>query len=128
MTKKRGPRDRFANMTADEIFAAWEDAARSGLKPGQRFATEIFAPGSRIVARYKRSITRRMGDTQHPFNAADFRKTTRVAKDLGRICSIMAAAETRPVVRLDVFQNAQALARLHGSCPTGTIGTGRWCE
>jgi len=121
-------RDKFARMTVDQIFAAWEDAARGALTPGQKYAPEIFAPRGVTVRKYKRSITRRQADTAHPFNAADFRSSTRVARDIGRICSIMAAAEPRGVVTLDVFQHAETLAQVHAACPIVTAGAGRWCE
>ena len=69
-----------------------------------------------------------MVDTAHPFNAADFRNSTRVARDIGRICSIMAESERGGVVTLDVFQHAEALGQEHAACPIRTAGGGRWCE
>lgn len=130
---RRGRRD-FASMTADDIFAAWEEAARAGLKEGLTYAPEIFAPRGDIVTAFKRHIKRRQAsDPTHPFNAADYRNSTRVARDVGRICSIMAAADPDHVVRKDVFERAAELAKLHAACPaTGggrvPAGGGRWCE
>jgi hypothetical protein len=119
----------FETLTVDEIFAAWEAAARAALKKGQRYAPEIFAPRGRTVQAYKRAIRQRMKDKAHPFNAADFRNSNRVAKDMGRICSIMAAAERDGEVSLDVFQRVAELAKLHAACPAApTAGAGRWCD
>jgi len=115
-------------MTVGEIFASWERAARTALRPGHRYAPEIFAPRGRTVRAYKQAIRQRMRDTAHPFNAADFRKSNRVARDVGRICSIMAAATPTKVVTLDVFQRAADLAKLHAACPAPTAGSGRWCD
>jgi hypothetical protein len=116
-------------MTADEIFAEWEQAAHDGLRKGHTYAREIFAPRGRTVQSYKRAIKQRMKDKANPFNAADLRKSRRVAKDIGRICSILAAADSRHVVSLDVFQKAADLATLHPACPsTPQLGGGRWCD
>jgi hypothetical protein len=115
-------------MTVDQIFAAWEEAAHDGLRKGHTYAREIFAPRGRTVTSFKRAIKQRMQDKAHPFNAADFRKSTRVAKDIGRICSILAAADEEHVVSLDVFQKAADLATLHPACPSTPLGGGRWCD
>ncbi len=114
-------------MTADDILAAWEAAARAGLEPGQVYAPEIFAPDGPTVRGYRRGIQRRLNDGDH-FTAADYRNSTRVARDIGRICSIMASADPHNVVSLDVFQGAAELARLHAMCPPPKAGGGRWCE
>jgi hypothetical protein len=122
-------RRHYETMTADEIFAAWEQAARDGLRKGHDYAPEIFAPRGRTVKAYKRAIRVRMQDAARPFNAGDFRKSTRVARDIGRICSILAAADEKHIVRLDVFQKAADLATLHPACPsTKLVGGGRWCD
>ena len=127
--KKTSPlRIKFARMTADEIFDEWKKAAHDGLKPGMRFAPEIFDPAGRIVRNYKRAITRRLGDTAHPFNAADHRKSTRVARDLGLICSLVAEAGGR-VISADVFDRAAFLVKKHESCPEEPVlGGGTWCD
>jgi hypothetical protein len=129
MVKKKTPlRSRFAAMTADEIFEEWKKAAHDGLKPGMRFAPAIFNPTGRIVRNYKRAITRRLGDTAHPFNAADHRNSTRVARDLGRICSLVAEDAGR-VISVDVFDRAALLVKLHASCPEPPVlGGGTWCD
>jgi hypothetical protein len=132
MTKKSARRKKFAEMTVDEIFSAWVEAATSGLKDGQTFGPDVFGPKSRFVPEYKGSISRCMGDPKSPpFNAADFRKTTRVARDLGRICSIMATAEAdageKAIVGSDIFERARKLASIHASCPVPVGGGGRWC-
>jgi hypothetical protein len=131
MVKKKTSqrRTKFADMTVDEIFAAWEQAAHSGLKQGVRFERAIFAPNGRIVRDYKRAIERRMRDTGHPFNAMDFRKSTRVAKDIGRICSIVVADAPRKVVTTNVFDRAAELAKVHATCPAPPAhGAGTWCD
>lgn len=128
-TKVRPARRQFANMTVDQIFAAWEEAARAALRKGYRYAPQIFAPNGSTVKAYKRAIRQRKQDTAHPFNAADLRNSRRVARDIGRICSIMAAAAPNHVVSLDVFQKAADLAKLHPACPsTPVAGGGRWCD
>jgi hypothetical protein len=121
-------RRRFATMTVDEIFASWEASARKSLRKGQKYAPEIFAPRGRTVQAYKRTIRQRMRDAAHPFNAADFRRSNRVARDTGRICALLAAAAADHVVTLDVFQRAAALARVHPACPMPNPGSGRWCD
>lgn len=127
--KTTSRRRKYEAMTADEIFAAWERAARDGLREGHDYAKEIFAPRGRTVKAYKLAIKQRMRDEEHPFNAADFRNSTRVARDVGRICSILAAATDDGVVSLDVFQRAAELAKLHPACPTAPlVGGGRWCD
>jgi hypothetical protein len=136
MSKKRATR--FEDMTVDEIFAAWERSARAGLRAGLTYAPEIFGPRSTIVTNFKLHISRRMAaEPLNPFNAADFRNSTRVARDVGRICSIIAAADPDHVVQKDVFERATQLAKLHAACPSprptrrsrGPLaGGGRWCE
>jgi hypothetical protein len=129
MTKKKPSRKPFAQMTVDDIFGAWEASARAGLKQGMRFAPEIFAPRSHIVKDYKLAISRRMGDTVHPFNAADYRNSNRVAKDIGRICGIVSADDKSHVVSLDVFEMVAELAKAHASCPVPPVGGGGiWCD
>lgn len=127
--KKTSPRrTKFAEMTVDDIFNAWKKAAHAGLKEGMRFERSIFNPRGRIVRAYKRAIARRMQDTAHPFNAVDYRKSTRVAKDIGRICSIVAAAGGK-VIGQNVFDRAAELAKVHASCPPApTSGSGTWCD
>ena len=121
-------RKKFADMTVDDIFNEWKKAAHAGLKQGMRFDTSIFNPRGRVVRGYKRAIARRMEDTAHPFNAADYRKSTRVAKDIGRICSIV-AAEGGNKISQNVFDRAAELAKVHASCPAPpSLGTGTWCD
>jgi hypothetical protein len=129
MTQKAARRQQFALMTVDEIFDAWEKSARAGLRQGLKYASTIFAPKGRIVRSYKRAIARRRADSRHPFNAADYRNSNRVARDLGRICSIIAADAPDHVVSLDVFERAAELAKVHTACPVPAVaGGGTWCD
>lgn len=127
---KKPKGDKFAAMTVDEIFAAWEKAARDSLAAGLTYDDRIFAPRGRLVSTYKRAIARRKADTTHPpFNAADFRNSTRVARDIARICSLLCADRTDHKVPFDVFEQAAGLAKVHAACPVApSIGTGRWCD
>jgi hypothetical protein len=115
-------------MTVDDIFAAWEAEARKALKRGQKYAAEIFDPSGTTVDNYKKAIRRHIATTGEHFTAADYRHSTHVARDIGRLCSIMAEADRHHVVSLDVFQRAAKLAELHPACPRTTGGSGRWCE
>ncbi len=134
MTKKQtakakpAPKKKFEDMNADDIFAAWEAAARKSLKRGQSYAPEIFDPAGATVKLYKRAINRHMNDTHEKFTAADARHSTRVATDIGRLCSVIAESARNHVVSLDGFQRAAKLAELHPACPRTTGGSGRWCE
>jgi hypothetical protein len=116
------------NMTVDEIFAVWEASARNALKPGQSYDSRIFDPQGAIVKRYKTAIQQHISDTSEEFTAADFRNSTQVATDIGRMCSVIAESDPNHVVSLDVFQRAAKVGELHPSCPRVPAGSGRWCE
>jgi hypothetical protein len=127
-TKKKRTKIKFEDMTPDDIFAAWEAHARKALTRGQSYATQIFDPAGPTVKKYKIAITQHMNDTHEKFSAADYRHSTKVATDIGRLCSILAEADPNHVVSLDVFQRAAKLAELHPACPRTAAGSGRWCE
>jgi hypothetical protein len=124
----------FSAFTADDILKAWLKALVDGLGPGRTFAPEIIdlkgdtAKGLRLTINDE--LERRRKSTTGPktFDAAAFRASTRVAKDLGAICAIMADATKDKVVTLDVFQAAKALTDQHPSCPREQIGgAGPFC-
>ena len=121
------------NMNVDEIFWAWEGSARNALKSGQSYAPEIFDPNGSTVALFKRAITRHINQAtaageSASFTAADFRHSTQVATDIGRVCSILAESAHPHVVSLDMFQRAAKISDVHPACPRTTGGSGRWCE
>jgi hypothetical protein len=121
------------DMNVDEIFWAWEGSARNALKAGQSYAPEIFDSAGATVKLFKRAITRHINQAKAAgedatFTAADFRNSTRVATDIGRVCSILAASDKNHVVSLDMFQRAAKISDVHPACPRTTGGSGRWCE
>jgi hypothetical protein len=121
------------NMSVDEIFEAWEGSARNALKAGQSYAPEIFDATGPTVALFKRAITRHINQAKAAgedatFTAADFRNSTRVATDIGRVCSILAESDPNHVVSIDIFQRAAKISDVHPACPRTTGGSGRWCE
>jgi len=121
MAKKKD----FESFTTDDILNAWLDALKEGLGPGRTFAPGITDLDGETANTLRNRIRGQLALA--PFNAAAFRASTRVAKDLGAICAIMADATTDKVVTDDVFQRARQLSKLHASCPTPTQGTGPFC-
>ena len=116
----------FAAFTADDILDAWLVALNKGLGKGRKFAADITDLKGDTAKGLRKTINAQLALA--PFNAAAFRVSTRVAKDLGAICGIMAAATKDKVVRLDVFQRARQLTKLHKSCPAPKAkGTGPFC-
>ena len=121
MAKKKD----FGSFTADDILKAWLDALKQGLGPGRTFAPEITKLDGDTANTLRNRIRGQLAVA--PFNAAAFRASTRVAKDLGAICAIMADATTDKVVTDDVFQRARQLSKLHAACPEPSLGTGPFC-
>jgi hypothetical protein len=121
MAKKKD----FGSFTADDILNAWLDALKEGLGPGRTFAPEITKLDGDTANTLRNRIRGQLA--VGPFNAAAFRASTRVAKDLGAICAIMADATTDKVVTDDVFQRARQLSKLHAACPEPSLGTGPFC-
>ena len=116
----------FSAFTADDILKAWLEAMTQGLGNGRTFAPEITNLKGQTANDLRSSITTQLA--LRPFDAAAFRASTRVAKDLGAICAIMADATKDKVVTLDVFQRARQLTKLHASCPEPVgVGTGPFC-
>jgi hypothetical protein len=121
----------FEEFTADDILNAWQEALKEGLGEGRRFEDEILDLNGDTAQSLRETIraelTRRRNSTEGPksFDAAAFRASTRVARDLGAICAIMAdATKDDKVVTVDVFQKARDLTKLHPSCPVDIIGGG----
>jgi hypothetical protein len=118
----------FKSFTADDILNAWLDALKKGLGPGKKFAPEITDPNGTTAKSLRTKINGQLKVVT--FSAVAFRASTRVAKDLGTICGIMAAATKNKVVTLDVFQQARELSKLHASCPDPAkkgLGGGPFC-
>jgi hypothetical protein len=106
---------------AQKIVAMWDKASKIGLG-GKRFDGSV---QKTFEDRFERKILAKLnrGDA---FTRADERKTKRVAKDVGRVCAMMAEG---PVVNLHVFQDVFRLLKKHAACP-GRSGAGRgtWCD
>lgn len=113
--------------TARDIFDAWEQAARGALETGQSYAPEIFNPNGDTVRGFKMIIQDRL-DQGDRFTEADHRNSTRVARDLGRICSIIASAQPRQIVTLEAFKLVFQLVQLHHDACRPPIERGRWCS
>jgi hypothetical protein len=124
----------FSQFTADDILKAWLDALRTGLGDGRTIDPAITdlngQAATGLRTRIQAELDRRRNSTQGPkgFDAAAFRASTRVARDLGTICAIIADSTADKKVTVDAFQRARALVALHGSCPTpDAIGGGPFC-
>jgi hypothetical protein len=120
-------------FTSTEVVAAWLNALIEGLGPGRTFAAEITNLDGNIIERTRVKIEGRMQlrkeERLAPFDQAALDASTRVARDLGAICAIMADATRDKVVTVDVFERARELTKLHAACPTRpeAIGTGPYC-
>ena len=128
----------FTTFDSEDILKAWLQALHDGLGgQGRSFAPEVIQLDGENITHFrgtiKAELQRRRSATKGPktFNKAAFEASTRVARDLGRICGIMADATDDKVVTLDVFQRAKALVDLHPSCPARgkdrPIGGGPFC-
>jgi len=124
----------FSKFTADDILKAWLDALRAGLGDGRTIDPAVTdlngetAKGLRTTI--EAELERRRNSTEGPkaFDAAAFRASTRVARDLGAICAIMADSTPDKKVTVDTFQLAQELVSQHGSCPRpAALGGGPFC-
>jgi len=120
----------FAAFTVEDILDAWLEALNEGLGPGRKFEDGITnrhgATAKALSKTIEAELKRRKQSHEGPkaFDALAFRASTRVARDLGRICAIMADATKDKVVTNDVFQKARDLTKLHASCPEEPIGGG----
>jgi hypothetical protein len=125
----------FAAFTADDILDAWLEALNEGLGPGRTFEDGITDRNGVTAKALRRTIEAELERRTHRtdgskgFDALAFRASTRVARDLGRICAIMADATKDKIVTNDVFQKARDLTKLHASCPEEAIigGGGPFC-
>ena len=126
-------------MTAAQILELWKAAMVDGLGTGATFSDEITKPGGEIATHLlgtiKAELERRAAMTppKH-FDQDAFLASTRVARDTGAICRIMANKKTsdgKLLVTLDVFQKVRLLTKAHPACPevlpAGATGTGPFC-
>src|SRR5262245_7780685 len=125
--------EELAKFTADDILKAWKEALLEGLGNGRTFAPEIVDLNGEIAKRLRGTIQAQLDERKSltppkSFDRAAFNASTRVARDTGLMCRIMADATTDKVVRKDVFQLIREVMALHPSCPApGAVGTGPFC-
>lgn len=112
----------FATFTPDDILAAWIAALKKGAGPGVTFDDVILDPDGPVIRRLRGKISRRL--KEHPFDAAAFRASTRVARDLGVTCRTLVAP--RKQVDTAVFLAVQRLTLIHPACRVG--GAGPFCD
>lgn len=119
-------------FTPDDVLDAWLRALLEGLGTGRTLAPTITNPTGLFAQDFRRSIgaemDRRTKAGKPPFDQAALDASTRVARDLGAICAIMADATTNKVVTDDVFGIVRQLTRTHAACPPpSSVGTGPYC-
>jgi hypothetical protein len=123
--------EELAEFKAEEILKAWLNALVDGLGPGRSFEDGILDLNGDEARGLRRSIQaelERRKKLGKSFDRAAFIASTRVARDTGAICRVMADATDGKVVKVDVFQRARQLTKLHAACPTPSAqGTGPFC-
>jgi hypothetical protein len=113
----------LAAMTPEGILELWKAAMLDGLGPGATFAPEILAPNgviaTHLLGTIQGELERRKESKKppHSFDRAALIASTRVARDTGAVCRIMAEATKNKVVTVQVFQLVRELMKLHASCP-----------
>lgn len=128
----------FSGFTTEDILKAWLDALHEGLGgQGRSFEPDVTRMDGNNINHFRSTIdaeiARRRASTSGPkgFDKGAFDASTRVARDLGAICAIMADATPDKVVTLDVFQRAKQLVDLHPACPAPgeatPLGGGPFC-
>ena len=121
-----------STFTPDDVLEAWQRALLEGLGAGRTLAPSITNPTGLFAQGFRQSIgaemQRRTNAGKPPFDQAALDASSRVARDLGAICAIMADATGNKVVTEDVFGIVRQLARTHAACPQpSAIGTGPFC-
>jgi len=119
----------LAVMTSEHILELWKAAAVDGLGAGATFGPGILDPDgpvcTHLLGTIKAELKRRKESAKspHSFDRAAFTASTRVARDTGAVCRIMAEATKNKVVTMQVFQLVRELMKLHASCPApGALG------
>jgi len=116
-----------------QIFDMWMEEAQEGLSrlKSKTFDPAVYAKHRPLAGLHIQKIIDGDPNLQippRPFEAKDKKATKRVAKDLGRICALLARGET--VVSEDMFDRVRKLvSRSHSVCRATMpiAGGGDWC-